>query len=174
MTTRRFILRRDTDETGVSGAGDVAEGVEFSDGVIALRWTTAWPTSVVFHDRGLESVQAVHGHGGKTRVIWLDGDVVEDIAPAPPVVERIDFEETITALTPRVLVRWRPGQELQSEPYHVGRAWAGHTIEDSCPCTKAACGLVSHWAEGCVQHDPVHARTIRQSHRADMCPGATS
>lgn len=79
MTARRFILRRDTDETGVSGAGDVAEGVEFSDGVIALRWTTAWPTSVVFHDRGLESVRAVHGHGGKSRVVWLDE---EDTTPA--------------------------------------------------------------------------------------------
>jgi len=68
---RAFHLVRDVDETGVSGTGVVAEGVEFSDGVVALRWTSRWPTSVVFHERGLESVEAVHGHGGKTRIVFL-------------------------------------------------------------------------------------------------------
>lgn len=68
---RAFELHRDTDETGVSGVGVVAEGVEFSDGTVALRWLSAWPTSVVFHDRGIEAVQAVHGHGGKTRIVWI-------------------------------------------------------------------------------------------------------
>jgi L-fucose isomerase-like protein len=67
---RPFTLHRDIDETGVSGTGVVAEGVEFSDGTVALRWTSAWPTSVVFHERGMESVEAVHGHGGKTRIVW--------------------------------------------------------------------------------------------------------
>lgn len=70
---RAFVLQRDIDETGVSGVGVVAEGVEFSDGTVALRWTSAWPTSVVFHERGIDSVQAVHGHGGKTRIVYLDG-----------------------------------------------------------------------------------------------------
>ena len=69
---RRFVLRRNEDETGVSGVGDVAQGVEFDDGSVALRWATQWPTSVVFHDRGMEGVEAVHGHNGKTRVVWLD------------------------------------------------------------------------------------------------------
>lgn len=69
---RRFVLQRDEDETGVSGTGVVAEGIEFSDGVVALRWTSAWPTSVVFHDRGHESGEAIHGHNGKTRIVWLD------------------------------------------------------------------------------------------------------
>jgi hypothetical protein len=69
---RRFVLMRDEDETGVSGTGVVAEGVLFSGDVAALRWTSQWPTSVVFHDRGMEAVEAVHGHGGKTRIVWLD------------------------------------------------------------------------------------------------------
>ena len=68
---RAFVLRRMEDVTGVSGVGIVAEGVEFSDGTVALRWTSAWPTSVVFHDRGIESVEAVHGHGGKTQIVWV-------------------------------------------------------------------------------------------------------
>jgi hypothetical protein len=69
---RRFQLRRDTDVTGVSGTGVVAEGVEFSNGVVALQWLSEFPTSVVFHQRGMESVEAVHGHGGATKIEWLD------------------------------------------------------------------------------------------------------
>lgn len=71
---RRFVLVRDVDVTGVSGTGTVAEGIEFSDGVVALRWVgSRWPTSVVFHDLGMEAVEAVHGHGGATRIVMLDG-----------------------------------------------------------------------------------------------------
>jgi hypothetical protein len=70
-----FVLIRDEDMTGVSGTGVVAEGVEFTskdgtEGVVALRWLSDFPTSVVFHDRGMASVEAVHLHGGKTRVVW--------------------------------------------------------------------------------------------------------
>ncbi len=73
MTThRRFQLHRVEDVTGVSGTGIVAEGVEFTGGVVALRWISEWPTSVVFHDRGMAAVEAVHGHSGKTRIVWLD------------------------------------------------------------------------------------------------------
>lgn len=71
-TQRTFILVRDEDVTGVSGTGIVAEGVEFFDGVVVLRWTSAFPTSVVFHDKGVESVMAIHGHGGATQIVWLE------------------------------------------------------------------------------------------------------
>ena len=71
MTARAFVLIRDTDVTGVSGTGIVAEGVEFSDGLVALHWTSDWPTSVVFHERGIESVEAIHGHNGSTRIEFL-------------------------------------------------------------------------------------------------------
>ena len=69
---RRFVLQRDDDVTGVSGEGQVAEGVEFTDGSVALRWVSKWPTSVVFHDRGIKSVEEVHGHHGATQIVWLD------------------------------------------------------------------------------------------------------
>lgn len=71
---RRFLLVRNTDVTGVSGTGVVAEGVLFSNGVVALQWTSEFPTSVVFHQRGMESVAAVHLHNGATVVQWLDED----------------------------------------------------------------------------------------------------
>src|SRR5688572_32930897 len=81
MTARRFELHRDSDITGVSGTGVVAEGIAFTDGTVALRWRSEWPTSVVFHDRGVEAVRKVHGHGGSTRLVWLD------VAGGPPAVD---------------------------------------------------------------------------------------
>lgn len=82
MSFRRFVLDRVEDESGVSGTGTVAEGGEFSDGVVVLRWIVppgsdgyGFPTSVVFHDKGIESVVAVHGHNGKTRIRYLDEPV---------------------------------------------------------------------------------------------------
>lgn len=72
---RSFALVRTVDVSGVSGTGTVAYGVEFPDGTVALRWVGANPTSVVFHDNGMESVQKIHGHGGATRVMWLSEDL---------------------------------------------------------------------------------------------------
>ena len=59
---RPFWLVRDTDVSGISGTGVVAEGVEFSSGVVALTWLSAWPTSVVFHDRGDPRAQRRYAH----------------------------------------------------------------------------------------------------------------
>lgn len=70
--SRRFELHRDEDETGISGTGVVAEGVVCRDGVAMMRWLTEWPSSVCYYERGIESVEALHGHGGKTRVVFLD------------------------------------------------------------------------------------------------------
>lgn len=81
MTIRRFQLHRDEDETGISGTGVVAEGALFSDGMVVLRWTTQWPTSTVFHDRGMDAVKHIHGHNGKTRIVWLDEED-DDVAQA--------------------------------------------------------------------------------------------
>jgi hypothetical protein len=69
---RRFEIHRDEDVSGVSGTGLVAEGVEFRDGVVALRWLTEWPSSVCYYERGMESVEHIHGHNGRTRIIVVD------------------------------------------------------------------------------------------------------
>lgn len=68
---RRFLLVRHTDVSGVSGTGVVAEGIEFSDGLVVLHWRGDHP-SVVTWVNGMESVEAIHGHGGATTVGWLD------------------------------------------------------------------------------------------------------
>ncbi len=63
---RTFTLHRTTDPSGVSGTGLVAEGVEWTDGTVALRWCGDRPSTVV-HD-SLEAVKAIHGHDGATQV----------------------------------------------------------------------------------------------------------
>lgn len=69
---RRFILQRNEDVTGVSGTGLVVEGIQFSDGRCAYRWfTKEMPQTTVLADC-IEDVVTVHGHGGKTRLIWID------------------------------------------------------------------------------------------------------
>lgn len=67
---RRFHLLRLEDETGTSGKGVVAEGIKFTDGIVVVRWLSATPTTVVHND--IESVLKIHGHQGKTQVVWKD------------------------------------------------------------------------------------------------------
>jgi hypothetical protein len=68
---RRFVLDRSEDVTGVSGVGTVAEGVQFSDGKVALRWIVGEHRSSVLWD-SIESVEQIHGHNGATTVKWVD------------------------------------------------------------------------------------------------------
>ena len=62
----RFILVRSEDETGVSGTGTVAEGVQFTNGKVAMSWLT--PTSSIAVYESVEDVEAIHGHDGTTRI----------------------------------------------------------------------------------------------------------
>ncbi len=66
----RFYLMRHQDVSGVSGVGRVAEGIIFHDGQVALSWfgfhhcVSIWPS--------IESVEAIHGHGGMTAIDYID------------------------------------------------------------------------------------------------------
>lgn len=64
-----FYLNRVEDETGVSGVGYVAGGVEFPDGKVVMRWFTA-TASTAFYD-SIQDVVEIHGHGGKTQVVFV-------------------------------------------------------------------------------------------------------
>jgi hypothetical protein len=67
---RRFQLERHEDASGVSGVGVVAEGVEFTDGNCAMRWLTATASTAFY--ASAEDVVTIHGHEGRTRLVWLD------------------------------------------------------------------------------------------------------
>lgn len=72
---RRFYLVRSEDPSGVSGVGVVAGGVEFPDGRVALRWFGAHPSTVAWDS--MADAMATHGHGGKTKAVYVD-DVPAD------------------------------------------------------------------------------------------------
>ena len=59
---------------------------------------------------------------------------------------------------------------------HVGRSWSGNSLEDTCPCPKAPCGLAIMDSgvnfEKCPEHGWRSAKTIRQAHVEECCPGA--
>lgn len=48
----------------------VAEGVEWSDGTVTLRWRGQWPATSAW-EGGIDAVLAVHGHNGTTEIRWL-------------------------------------------------------------------------------------------------------
>jgi hypothetical protein len=68
---RRFRLMRRQDVSGVSGTGLVADGVQWPDGAVSIRWrgehhsTAAWDS--------VDDAMAVHGHDGATVIEWVDG-----------------------------------------------------------------------------------------------------
>lgn len=65
---RTFRLVRDDDETGISGKGVVAEGIEFSNGMCAMCWLTAMHSVAVYPN--VRQLEAIHGHNGRTRVVF--------------------------------------------------------------------------------------------------------
>jgi len=67
---RRFQLVRSRDVSGVSGTGIVADGVQFPDGAVAIRWRGEHPSTVCWN--GLADARVVHGHDGLTTFEWLD------------------------------------------------------------------------------------------------------
>jgi hypothetical protein len=68
MSAHTFRLLRHRDLSGVSGTGIVAEGVEFSDGAVAIRWLGEHPSTVAWND--IRHMEAIHGHGGDTEIVF--------------------------------------------------------------------------------------------------------
>jgi len=70
---KAFKLARETDISGVSGTGDVAEGVLFLSGKVAISFFPVKPSftaSVVIYN-SMDEVEKIHGHGGATKIVWL-------------------------------------------------------------------------------------------------------
>ena len=69
-TARRFVLERSEDVSGTSGTGIVAEGTEYSNGYCTVVWLS--PLMIIEVAANLKVYMEVHGHGGKTKVVWID------------------------------------------------------------------------------------------------------
>lgn len=65
---RTFKLVRNEDETGISGTGEVAVGVQFPDGTCAMQWQTEVRSTAFY--KSIEDVEYIHGHGGKTLIVF--------------------------------------------------------------------------------------------------------
>jgi hypothetical protein len=74
--TRRFIIWRHEDQTGVSGTGLVAYGWEREDGRATVRWLGEHRTETL-HEGGMASVEAIHGHSGATSIVGCDDGRLE-------------------------------------------------------------------------------------------------
>lgn len=67
---RCFVLIRGKDISGVSGVGEVAEGVCFSGGKVALHWLSHYGAVNVYDS--MDVVNDLHGHDGNTVIEWVD------------------------------------------------------------------------------------------------------
>ena len=76
LNMRRFVLNRHDDESGNSGTGVVAVGTQYPNGKVSLTWLSHMGT-MGWYDT-IEVVKGLHGHGGKTEVIWLDKEEVKE------------------------------------------------------------------------------------------------
>lgn len=84
-----FVLHRHHDVSGVSGTGIVADGFEFPDGRVCMRWRGE-DGSTVIHD-SIETVEKIHGHGGNTVVVWISEDL-GTMAEAEARIEELEAE----------------------------------------------------------------------------------
>jgi len=135
---RAFVVQRDEDVSGVSGEGVVAEGVQFSDGWVATHWLDQppmhEPKTDVWHNKGAAPFERVHGHGGRTRILWADEvaaarhELVDAVVqafdlPAPilgPEAERAylhrQIERALRGAALQVHTEYRPMMGLGSVP----------------------------------------------------------
>ena len=67
---RRFILQRNENVSGTSGTGIVAEGVQFTDGTVAVRWRSMIASHVIYLN--VHAAEQIDCHGGATRLKWID------------------------------------------------------------------------------------------------------
>ena len=67
---RRFFLVRDVDESGCSGTGLVAQGLEFDSGRAVMEWLVPPCSLNIF--ASVEELVSIHGHCGKSKVKYVD------------------------------------------------------------------------------------------------------
>lgn len=88
---RVFGLYRTDDVSGLTGTGIVAWGAWFPDGRVVTRWCSHanGRSQVIIWDR-LSDLLDIHGHGGKSRVVWFDADPVAQRLDTAPLWARYD------------------------------------------------------------------------------------
>ena len=71
MSMRKFHFERKEDASGISGVGVVAQGCLFIDtGEVVVQWLGEHSCIDIYHS--IEDVNYIHGHGGKTKIVFDD------------------------------------------------------------------------------------------------------
>lgn len=153
---RPFVLQRDTDITGVSGTGTVADGVLWPDGSVALRWRGRRPSSVFWND--LDDALSVHGHDGATHIVWSNALHVAPITSDGYDARHDDAPPTgDDAPTTAVDESGGPRCEADPCPLHAARPTPGAAAR--CTATITGAGLVDLFrtircTKGAGHYDP--------------------
>lgn len=79
---RTFKLVRTEDFSGVSGTGEVAEGVQFKNGKCVMCWDTATSSIAIYEN--IRDLVNIHGHEGRTKAVFDDnGETFSDLDEQP-------------------------------------------------------------------------------------------
>jgi hypothetical protein len=116
---RLFQLVRHTDVSGVRGTGTLAEGVEWSDGAVTLRWRGRWPATSVW-DGGIDALLAVHGRGGRTQIHWL---TTPNHVTTQPTAQPMPVQPKPMPVQPVPGTRWLPAAGVDGLCVRCGRGW---------------------------------------------------
>ncbi len=65
---RLFWLERTEDVSGVSGTGRIAEGVEWTNGMVTVSWLGTFHSIETVLN--IHTIEAIHGHDGRTKIVW--------------------------------------------------------------------------------------------------------
>lgn len=157
---RVFALQRIEDVHGMSGTGLVAWGVQLPSGRIVMEWQTRG-RQVAQWDHIGDAIH-YHGHGGKTRIVWLD---------TSPVAQRIE--------TTRLWATYEAYAEAlaKATPGSVAHLSLAMQCADGLPeLLKAHDGLADAHAAALAEVESLRAeRDAMQAHldaMADMTPQA--
>ncbi|MFF1822307.1 hypothetical protein ACFVWG_33705 [Kribbella sp. NPDC058245] len=112
---RLFRLVRHADASGLRGTGTLAEGVEWSDGSVALRWRGPWASTSSW-DR-IEALLAVHATDGRTLLHWWS-----DPAPVPRADTAVVAPSAAVDPVPSAAV-WLPAPGADGLCSRCGRFW---------------------------------------------------
>lgn len=90
---RRWLMIREEDISGVSGIGIVAEGVEFSNGWVAVTWDSRYTSVTVYSS--ISVAQTVHSHKGQheTKVVFIDNLDEEEKDELLAMLEKVQTHE---------------------------------------------------------------------------------
>ncbi len=143
---RTFKMDRHQDLSGNSGTGIVAEGVEFSDGTVALRWLTDTATTT-FYDN-IDHVMQLHHHEGATEIVFDDEEIKESSMKPADELKKLagELEESSAQTVADYVQKNLPGLTISEEDV-ANLALSSGVGQDCKQLIDLAKPLVAHIAE---------------------------